>query len=94
MQKCTNRVADLFKIQGDGLVSLLEVALVGVEHNCPLRVVGHHHLHGQPARGILLREMFFLTKICPPMDGWLEVGLLSIDHHPHVLLLGILEDLV
>ena len=28
------------------------------------------------------------------MDGWLEVGLLSVDHHPHVLLLGILEDLV
>ena len=55
MQKCPNRVADLFKIQGDGLVSLLEVALVGVEHNRPLRVVGPHHLHGQPARGILLR---------------------------------------
>ena len=26
------------------------------------------------------------------MDGWLEVGLLSVDHHPHVLLLGVLED--
>ena len=55
MQKCPNRVADLFKIQGDGLVSLLEVALVGVEHNRPLGVVGPHHLHGQPARGNLLR---------------------------------------
>ena len=28
------------------------------------------------------------------MDGWLEVRLLSVHHHPHVLLLGILEDLV
>ena len=55
MQKCPNRVADLFKIQGDGLVSLLEVALVSVEHNRPLCVVRPHHLHGQPARGILLR---------------------------------------
>ena len=55
MQKCPNRVADLFKIQGDGLVSLLEVALVSVEHNRPLSVVRPHHLHGQPARGNLLR---------------------------------------
>ena len=58
MPKLSNRVADLFKIQGDGLVSLLEVTLVGVEHNCPLGVVGPHHLHGQPARGILLRCLF------------------------------------
>merc|ERR1719458_2074287 len=31
---------------------------------------------------------------CQPVDGWLEVRLLSVHHHPHVLLLGILEDLV
>ena len=45
MQKCPNRVADLFKVQGDGLVSLLEVALVGVEHHGLLLVILGHHLH-------------------------------------------------
>ena len=28
------------------------------------------------------------------MDGRLEVRLFSVHHHPHILLLGILEDLV
>ena len=28
------------------------------------------------------------------MDGGLEVRLFSVHHHPHILLLGILEDLV
>ena len=38
----------LLEIEGDGLVSLLQVALVGVEHYCLLCVVCPHQLHCQP----------------------------------------------
>ena len=44
----TFMVEHLFKIESDGLVSFLQVALVGVEHNCFVRVVGPHQLHGKP----------------------------------------------
>merc|ERR1740123_2701067 len=66
----------LFKIKSDGLVCLLQVALVRVEHNGFVCVVCPHQLH------------------CQPMDGRLEVRLFSVHHHPHILLLCVLEDLV
>ena len=70
----TRKPVGLLKVKNEVVVSLLEVALVSVEHHRLLPVILGHHLHRDPG------------------DGWLEVGLLSVHHHPDVHVLGRLED--
>merc|ERR1719180_443299 len=87
----------LFKIKSDGLVCLLQVALVRVEHNGLVRVVCPHQFHCQPVDGRLEVRLFsvnhnphilllrILEDLVQPVNHVAELHLLVLGQRPVVI---------